>query len=124
VKFLLNMNVPRALGSMLMLEGHDCRHVGDIGLGEASDAVIVAEARSRGECVITHDLDYGQLLAFSGDPAPSVLIFRLRRADTKLMQARMASCWNEVEPALAGGAVTVIEEAAVRIRPLPIRTAA
>jgi predicted nuclease of predicted toxin-antitoxin system len=122
VKFLLNMNVPRALGPMLALEGHDCRHVGDIELGEALDAAIVAEARSRGECVITHDLDYGRLLAFSGDSAPSVVIFRLRRADANLMHARMVSCWNEIETRLASGAVTVIEEAEVRIRRLPIGT--
>lgn len=115
------MNVPRELGPMLASAGHEWQHVGDIGLAHASDATIIAEAKEHGECVITHDLDYGQVLAFSGDSAPSVLIFRLRRADAKLMHDRMAAAWNEIEQGLASGAVAIIEEAAVRIRQLPIR---
>ena len=89
-------------------------------MARASDASILAEAKSRRECVITHDLDYGQLLTFSGDSAPSVLIFRLRRAGTKLMHQRMTTAWGEIEEGLTSGAVVVIEEAATRIRRLPI----
>src|SRR5271163_3018707 len=85
VKFLLNMNLPPAFGSMLASEGHEWRHVANLGMSRASDAAILAEAKSHGECVITHDLDYGQLLAFSGDSTPSVVIFRLRRAETALL---------------------------------------
>ena len=120
MKFLLNMNLPRALGRMPAAAGHEWRHAGEIGMAHASDATIVAEAKSRGECVITHDLDYGQLPAFSGDSAPSVLIFRLRRADTKLMHERMTAAWGDIEEGLTSGAVVVIEEAATRIRRLPI----
>ena len=120
MKFLLNMNLPRALGRMLAPAGHEWRHAGDIGMAQASDASILAEAKSRRECVITHDLDYGHLLAFSGDSAPSVLIVRVRRADTKLMHERMTSAWGQIEEALTSGAVVVIEEAATRIRRLPI----
>jgi predicted nuclease of predicted toxin-antitoxin system len=89
-------------------------------MARASDASILAEAKGQGECVVTHDLDYGQLLAFSGDSAPSVLIFRLRRTDTKLLYERMTAAWGEIEEGLKGGAVVVIEEAATRIRRLPI----
>jgi predicted nuclease of predicted toxin-antitoxin system len=85
VKFLLNMNLPPAFDSMLASEGHEWRHVANLGMSRASDAAILAEAKSHGECVITHDLDYGQLLAFSGDSTPSVVIFRLRRAETALL---------------------------------------
>lgn len=105
---------------MLVPAGHEWRHAGDVGMARASDASILAEAKSRRECVITHDLDYGQLLAFSGDSAPSVLIFRLRRADTKLMHQRMTTAWGEIAGGLTSGAVVVIEEAATRIRRLPI----
>lgn len=37
MKFLLNMNVPRELGKRLTVEGHECRHLGDIGMACASD---------------------------------------------------------------------------------------
>jgi predicted nuclease of predicted toxin-antitoxin system len=38
MKFLLNMNVPRKLGRRLTSEGHECRHVGDIGMAQVSDS--------------------------------------------------------------------------------------
>ena len=64
MRFLLNMNVPRELGRRLRDEGHEYRHVGDIGMAQASDVVIVEEARTHGKVILTHDLDYGHLLAF------------------------------------------------------------
>lgn len=120
MKFLLNMNIPRELGPMLAVEGHQWRHAGDIGLARASDTVILARAKQQRECVITHDLDYGQLLAFSGDRAPSVVLFRLRRANAKVMYQRLKTVWNEIEGHLADGAIVTIEEAARRVRRLPI----
>jgi predicted nuclease of predicted toxin-antitoxin system len=120
VKFLLNMNLPRELGRKLAALGHEWRHVADVGLARAADADILTVARGQGECVLTHDLDYGQLLAFSGEPAPSVIIYRLRRVDADLMFRRMADVWSEIQEALEAGAIVIIEESASRIRLLPV----
>jgi predicted nuclease of predicted toxin-antitoxin system len=78
VKLLLNMNVLPQLGSRLAAVGHLCRHARDIGLERAEDPGIIAAARAGGEIIVTHDLDYGHLLAFSGEAGPSVIIFRVR----------------------------------------------
>ncbi|HUY27654.1 MAG TPA: DUF5615 family PIN-like protein [Candidatus Binataceae bacterium] len=120
MKFLLNMNLPRELGRRLAALGHEWRHVADIGLARAADSAILAVARGQGECVLTHDLDYGQLLAFSGEPAPSVVIYRLRRVDADLMFRRMVDAWSEIQEALKAGAIVIIEESASRIRRLPV----
>jgi len=105
---------------MLAAAGHQWLHAGDIGLARASDATILARAKRQGECVITHDLDYGQLLAFSGDRAPSVVLFRLRRADTRIMFERLTAVWKEIEEDVASGAIITVEEAIRRVRRLPI----
>ncbi len=120
MKFLLNMNVPRELGRRLRAQGHECRHVADIGMAQASDVAILAEARASKEIIVTHDLDYGHLLAFSGEPAPSVIIFRLRSTHPDNLFARMMSAWLEVEKPLIEGAIVVLEDATLRIRRLPI----
>ncbi len=120
MKFLLNMNLPRELGRKLAALGHEWRHVADVGMARAADADILALARGQGECLLTHDLDYGQLLAFSGEPAPSVVIYRLRRVDADLMFRRMADAWSEIQEALKAGAIVIIEESASRIRRLPV----
>ncbi len=122
MRFLLNMNIPRLLGSYLTAAGHPCRHAGDIGLARAQDVAILDEARTQGEVIVTHDLDYGHLLAFSGNPNPSVVIFRLRNTHPDNLLARMTSRWEEIEQPLREGAIVVLEDATVRIRRLPIKS--
>jgi len=120
MKFLLNMNVPRELGSQLKTEGHEYRHVGNIGMDRASDAAIMEEARRNKEIIVTHDLDYGHLLAFSGEPTPSVIIFRLRNTHPKNLFVQIIGGWPEMEKPLLEGPIVVLEDTALRIRRLPI----
>lgn len=120
MKFLLNMNVARELGRRLTAQGHTYRHVGDIGMARASDTVIVQEAKANQEVVITNDLDYGNLLAFSGESAPSVIIFRVRNTQPANLFVRITKTWTEIERPLLEGAIVVLEDAALRIRKLPI----
>src|SRR3990172_89016 len=89
MNFLLNMNVHRDMAAPLEKRGHVCRHVADIGMSRATDVEIVAEAKRTGETIITHDLDYGHLLAFSGESAPSVIILRLRDLRTDEIMSRL-----------------------------------
>lgn len=114
------MNLSRELGRLLEAQGHTWRHARDAGLAEAADSAIVEIAKANGEVILTHDLDYGHLLAFSGEDRPSVVIFRRRNAlPTALFDALM-KIWKEVEPALEAGALVLLEDASVRIRRLPI----
>ncbi len=120
MKFLLDMNVPRSLARLLTDRGHDCRHVGDIGMGQAVDEAILREARAHQEVIITHDLDYGHLLALSGEAGPSVVIFRLRNTHPENLFFQMMRLWTEMEGPLLRGAIVVLEDAALRVRLLPI----
>lgn len=120
MKFLLNMNVPRTLGQLLQARGHVCRHVADIGMGRASDAAIVEEARRSDEVILTHDLDYGHLLAVSGEARPSVIIFRMGNVRTERLSQRIAEVEALIAAPLSQGAIVVIQDEGVRIRPLPL----
>lgn len=120
MKFLLNMNLPRELGKRLVAQGHMFRHVADIGMAKADDAAIVVEARANQETIVTHDLDYGHLLAFSGESAPSVIIFRVRNTHVNNLFGRMVRSWAEIAQPLSEGSIVVLEDAALRIRRLPI----
>jgi predicted nuclease of predicted toxin-antitoxin system len=120
VNFLLNMNVNRDMTAQLEKRGHVCRHVGDIGMNRATDTEIVLEAKRTGEVILTHDLDYGHLLAFSGEKAPSVVILRLRDLRTDEVVSRLETVWKEVEAALMDGAIISLSDKSLRIRRLPI----
>ena len=69
---------------------------------------------------MTHDLDYGHLLAFSGEAGPSVVTLRVRDTDPDALFRRLVESWSAIEGSLRNGAIVTIEDAAVRIRPLPI----
>ena len=120
MRFLLNMNLPRELGVKLSAKGHKCRHVGDIGLAKAKDKAILEEAKSSREIIMTHDLDYGNLLAFSGEKTPSVIIFRVRNTHSNNLFAQVMDAWTEIEKPLLEGAIIILEDSALRIRRLPI----
>jgi predicted nuclease of predicted toxin-antitoxin system len=120
LKFLLNMNLPRELGRRLATCGHTWRHVGDIGLAAAADEQIVAEARQTREVILTHDLDYGAILAFSGEDAPSVITFRTVNTLPDHLLTRLNAVLPDIETALAQGAIVSLEDAAARVRRLPI----
>lgn len=122
MKFLLNMNIPRQLGRLLQEQGHSVRHAADVGLASASDHAIVDAARANGEVIVTHDLDYGHLLAFAGTNAPSVIIFRLPQPSVDGMMAALAAAWQNIEQPLIRGAIVVIEDSAVRVRELPVKS--
>lgn len=70
--------------------------------------------------IITHDLDYGHLLAFSGDTRPSVIIVRQRNIHPRALFETITRNWESCRPALEAGAIVIIEEGALRIRYLPI----
>ena len=107
MRFLLNMNISRGVGKSLAFKGHEYRHLGDIGMAQASDSEVVEEARRNGEVIVTHDLDYGSLLAFSGEATPSVIIFRIRNTNPRNLFAQLISIWREIEEPLHEGAIVV-----------------
>lgn len=121
MRWLLNMNIPRRLKPLLESAGHPCRHAGDIGLERADDWDILEEAARQGEVILTHDLDYGRLLAFTRAAKPSVVIIRLSHPYPQLILRRLLAAWPLIEPPLTNGAVVVIEDTTVRIRLLPLR---
>lgn len=121
MKWLLNMNIPRKMKALLESIGHQCRHAGDIGLAQANDWTILNEAARENEVIMTHDLDYGRLLAFSDATKPSVVIVRLFKPHPDAIFERLKSVWDAIEQPLKEGAIVVMEDAATRIRLLPVK---
>lgn len=122
MNFPLNMNVNREMAAQLDQRGHVCRHAGDIGMARAKDTEIIREAKKTGEVILTHDLDYGHLLAFSAEKVPSVIILRLRDLRTDEIVSRFDAVWNEIESSLLDGAIVSLSDKSLRIRMLPIET--
>ena len=121
IRFLIDMNLPRTLAVLLTQNGYRCRHVGDIGLSQATDEEIVEEARLNGEVILTHDMDYGKILAFSGESSPSVIIFRYQTKEPESFLKRILNDLPQIQSGLERGAIVVVERKITRIRLLPIQ---
>ena len=60
-----------------MANGHSYRYLPDFYSNKSSDTEIIKIAIENEEVIITHDLDFGFLLAFLGQNRPSVILFRI-----------------------------------------------
>ena len=120
MKFLADMGIsPRVVSSLREL-GHEAIHLQEEGLGRMPDGEILAKARSEGRVLLTHDLDFGELLAASGGNLPSVIIFRLRDMRAENVKSHLFSILEKQSDALEKGVVCSVTERKVRIRALPI----
>ena len=84
------------------------------------DGDILGKARSEGSVLLTHDLDFGELLAASGGNLPSVIIFRLKDMRAENVNSHLFSILEKQSPALEKGVVCSVSERKVRIRTLPL----
>ena len=120
MKFLLDVHFGSGLARLLEEKGHHCRLVSQVADLRSSDAFILSLARENNEIVLTHDLDFGTLLAFSQANQPSVVIFRIEKINNERFAELLLANWDLMKDPLEKGALVVIESHSVRIRELPI----
>ncbi len=122
MKLLLDMGVsPSAVGFLPRL-GHQATHLQQQGLHRLSDSAILEKARAEGCILLTHDLDFGDLLAASGANLPSVVIFRLRNMRPEQVNRHLLMILSQYPEAIEHGAIITVSEGRARIRRLPLET--
>lgn len=95
--------------------------VRNTGLASASDERVIAAAASDERVLISADTDFGTLLARSHAASPSFILIRRASGRRALEQARLIhDNLAAVEADLDSGAIVVLGETSIRIRPLPI----
>lgn len=100
--------------------GQDAVHLLDEDLGKLADPDILTKARQEGRVLLTHDLDFGDLLAASGAALPSVVIFRLRNIRPEQVNRYVQAVLGEHGEMLEQGAVVSVTEGQLRLRTLPL----
>jgi predicted nuclease of predicted toxin-antitoxin system len=120
MKFLADMGISPKTVTHLQALGHDVVHLHDQGLDLSSDAEILEKARREDRVLLTHDLDFGELVAASGARLPSVVIFRLRNMRPECVNRYLEEIATQHKDALAEGAIVSAREGQVRVRALPL----
>ncbi len=112
--------MPRSLAASLGAVGHHCRMVVQIADPRISDEEILSIARENEEVVLTHDLDFGTLMAFSNADSPSVVTFRIAHINADVFSGLIIDNWKSIEQALEDKSIVVFQEHTIRIRQLPV----
>jgi predicted nuclease of predicted toxin-antitoxin system len=121
MKFLADMGIsPRTVDFLTKL-GYDATHLYSEGFERLPDPDILAKALREERIVLTHDLDFGELVAASRSKLPSVITFRLRNMHPDRVNGYMTEIIEKHEDVLEQGAVISITEGKLRVRMLPIK---
>ena len=121
MKFLADMGISPKIVAFLVEEGHDAIHLHERGMDRSFDAAILEMARGEHRILLTHDLDFGDLMAASGAHLPSVVVFRLRNMHPERVRQHLQEVIHRHLDALTRGAMISVSEGQVRVRLLPVK---
>lgn len=119
MRFLADQNVSPLTVSFLREAGHDAIRVSEVLPHNAPDRIILAFAARERRVVLTHDLDYSGLLVTERSPVASLVLMRLSTTRVEQVNEILRRVLPTVEAVLETGAIVVVEDASVRVRPLP-----
>lgn len=121
MRLLVDMNLsPRWVG-FLDKAGIRAVHWSAVGRVDAADAEILAHAAANGCVVLTHDLDFGAMLAAMRGKGPSVVQIRADDVSPDAIGARVVSAVRQLESELLEGVLVTVEPTRARMRLLPLR---
>ncbi len=74
--FLIDANMPRSTGPLLLRHGHEAVHVRDVGLGP-DDAAIARHARAHDMALVTRDFDFADIRNYPPENYSGIVVLQL-----------------------------------------------
>lgn len=121
MKLLLDMNLPPSLAVNLRSAGFTAVHWLEIGDPRAADTTVLDWARANDHVLVTHDLDFGALLAAGGQPTPSVIQLRTADLAPESYAPLLLAALTQAADTLEDGALVTVSPRESRVRILPLR---
>jgi len=120
MRFLIDMPLSPLLAEWLQTEGHEAIHAVHMGLGQAPDKEIIAQARKDNRIIVTADLDYARLLALAGSSSPGIILLRGGNYSDKEMLGLIKRALMTISSDQLLDSIVVVDKKSVRRRRLPI----
>jgi predicted nuclease of predicted toxin-antitoxin system len=114
------MGISPTTGTYLAELGYDTIHLLNENMETASDSEILYKAIHEKRIILTHDLDFGKLLATAGTKSPSVVIFRLKNMRPENVNRFCDRIIDRFADALEKGAILSVGDKRIRCHQLPI----
>ena len=120
MKLLVDMNLSPNWVAHLQLAGLTAVHWSAIGRPDAPDTEIMAYAADHGYVVVTHDLDFGTILAATRGTKPSVVQVRADNLDPVAIGGPLVAALKQMAAELAEGALLTVDPRRTRLTLLPL----
>jgi predicted nuclease of predicted toxin-antitoxin system len=120
MKFLIDMNLSPRWSGILQAEGWDSVHWSQVGIASAPDHEVMQWALGEQRVVLTHDLDYGAMLAATKASGPSVVQVRTQDVRPEALAPQLIPTMRQYESELDAGTLLIVDEAKSRARLLPL----
>jgi len=120
VKFLVDMGLSVSVVKYLTDQGHDGLHLRDLSLQRIEDHAIVFKALEEDRVILTHDLDFGRIVALSGARVPSVITFRLTDMRPNSVIRLLDQVLRTLSAQIGSGAMITVSDRNIRVRTLPV----
>ncbi|MBI5852228.1 MAG: DUF5615 family PIN-like protein [Planctomycetes bacterium] len=120
MKLVVDVNLSPAWVDEFQKRGVEAVHWSTIGQKCAPDSEVLRWARANGFVVITHDLDFGTILALTRAAGPSVVQLRSQEILPATTADSVCALLLAYEDAIAAGAILTIDLSSARVRLLPI----
>jgi predicted nuclease of predicted toxin-antitoxin system len=121
IKIIVDMNLPPRWVPGLKAEGWDAVHWSSVGSPGAADSEILGYAKDSGYAVLTHDLDFGAILAATGGNAPSVIQVRTQDVFPEAIGLLVCAAVKQFKEEIEKGVLISVDENRSRARLLPLR---
>ena len=102
MNFLVDAQLPPALARWIVSQGHQAKHIFDIGLETADDPVIWERARSEDTVIVSKDEDFVDHWLLSAQPVPLVWI-RKGNCSNRALLAWLETLWPDAVKRLEQG---------------------
>jgi predicted nuclease of predicted toxin-antitoxin system len=121
VKLLIDMNLSPRWVDMLNDAKIEATHWSALGPHNAPDSQIMAFAAANNYVVLTHDLDFGAILAATHGEKPSVVQIRAEDISPDVISKQVIAALHQMAAELDGGALLTIDPSRARLRVLPLQ---
>ena len=120
MKLLIDLNISPRWVDFLAAAGIPATHWSNVGELTAPDTEIMAYAAENKMIVLTHDLDFGAILATTHGEKPSVVQIRSEDVSPDGIGFQVVSAVRQMEAELETGALLSIDPGRARMRALPL----
>ena len=120
MKILIDMSLSPRWVTVFSAAHIEAVHWSSVGPADAADAEIMAHAKANDFLALTHDLDFGSILAATRNDKPSVIQIRMGDVSPGNSAGLVISTVQKLAVELEKGALVTIDLNKARLRILPL----